>query len=133
MRPSKWQRIGFRRPREERISIRDDNMRLIFADVICDAQTKQLHDIQTGFKILKVAGVIIVLMAAVLLVPGPPALAGTTGNAVRWDVIFSPPVVLMIVGAVAVLLTFIVLTVERRRTLRDIAEHQAFLKHYNRL
>jgi len=39
----------------------------------------------------------------------------------------------MIAGTVIVTLVLIVLMVERRETRRDMAEHEAFLRSYNRL
>lgn len=109
--------------------IRDDNLRLIFAEVIAEAQAERLGTILTGLRIVRYCAFAVVVLAAGVLI----AFAfDTEDGASLWDSVFSLPGIAAIGGAVAAVLIFVVLRIERRRTETDIREHEEFLKSYNR-
>lgn len=109
--------------------IRDDNLRLIFAQVIANAQAEHLSTIQTGLRIVRYAALAVVAVASAVLIAH--AIQDEEGLSI-WDSIFSVPGIAAIGGATAACLIFVVLWVERRRTVADIREHRDFLKRYNR-
>jgi len=114
--------------------VRDDNLRLIFAEVISDAQRERMTHIQTGLRILGWAS--LALTVGLIVISAFTAITlslDEDGQRTALDIVFSIPGVAMIAGTVIVTLVLIVLMVERRETRRDMAEHEAFLRGYNRL
>lgn len=114
--------------------VRDDNLRLIFAEVISDAQRERLSHIQTGLRILGWAS--LALAVGLIVISAYTALTlslDDSGQLTAMEIVFSIPGIAMIAGTVIVTLVLIVLMVERRETKRDMAEHEEFLRSYNRL
>ncbi len=114
--------------------VRDDNLRLIFAEVISDAQRERLSQIQTGLRILGWASLALTIGLIVISAYTAFTLShDDTGQLTPLEIVFSIPGVAMISGTVIVTLVLIVLMVERRETRRDMAEHEELLRGYNRL
>lgn len=115
-------------------ALRNDNLRLVFAKIIADGQAERLSHIRTGLRIVR-WGMLGVAVSCIAL--GGYALwraraAAPDHPISHWDTVFSTPGVVTLAGVVCVALLVPVLVIERRKTERDIAEHEAFLRSYNR-
>jgi len=105
--------------------IRDDNLRLIFADVQTRILDERLRAIRAGFMLLGIFVTATVLFS-LGMVAGEPLIVGAFGFAIAiaW--------VLAVGTSLLSPLIAVMLVLERHRTKREIAEHRAFLASYGR-
>lgn len=118
--------------------IRDDNLRLLFAEAAKQDLYERLQAVQTGFTLLAVT-VLITLSAWVMRLISAEPLPGAhiIEVLVRFDssLDFAISAFLLIAGVLALLSPIVlgVLLIERGRRRRDLSELIALLKKYDRL
>lgn len=118
--------------------IRDDNLRLLFAEAAKQDLHERLQAVQTGFTLLAIT-VLIALSAWVIRLIGAEPLPGAhiIEVLIRFDssLNFAVSAFLLIAGVLALLSPIVlgVLLIERRRRRRDLGELIDLLKKYDRL
>lgn len=118
--------------------IRDDNLRLLFAEAAKQDLHERLQAVQAGFTLLAVT-VLIALSAWVIRLMGADPLPGThiIEVLIRFDnsLNFAISAFLLISGVFALLSPIVlsVLLIERGRRRRDLRELLALLRKYDRL
>ncbi len=118
--------------------IRDDNLRLLFAEAAKQDLRERLQAVQVGFTLLAVT-VLVALSAWVIRLLGAEPMPGAhiIEVLIRFDssLNFAISAFLLIAGVFAVLspIVLVVLLIERGRRRRDLRELAALLKKYDRL